>query len=241
MKAQPIISDALRLIGQVHPGQTPADAELAEGLLVLNALLDSWSIERLNIIVVGSALYDLVTATGAYTIGPGGTFNQARPIKIERANIKVVDGGAATHWLRLGPLGLLTAKEWAAIIEPGATATVPEALYYDHAFPLGNINLWPVPVFTGTAPKIELFYWNALTAFPDLNTTDVSLAPGYDAALKYNLALVLAPRHGVAPPQAVVAAAAETKAAIRALNVALPDAEPPAGPLNAVPPTQGAS
>jgi len=213
VRAGSIITDALRLIGWLRVGQTAAPAELAEGLIILNAMLESWDTEGLNIVVVGSARYDLVTATGSYTIGPGGDFNALRPLAITRATLYA--GG-----VRIGPLRLLKPEEWAAITEPAAQSTAPRLLYYDRAFPLGLLNLWPVPTFTGTAPQLELYTWSALPAFPDVDTTAVALAPGYDAALRYGLALMLASRFRVKPSEALVSAAAESKATIQALNAA---------------------
>jgi hypothetical protein len=231
-----LIRRALQLLGAIDPGETPNASEMEDARLALNALLDSWSTERLNIYTIGAALYPLVTTQAAYTIGSatggsGGDLVAVRPIKIDRANAVLTD--AATKLIRL-PLEIIDAKRWAEIRSRAATASVPELLYYDHAVPQATISVYPTPTFTGTAPQLELFTWAALTAFADL-VTAVYIAPGYDRALTYNLAIEIAPEFGREPSGAVIAVAREAKAAIRAMNAALYGVEPPAGPLNAVP------
>jgi hypothetical protein len=44
-----LIKGSLRLLGATATGETPSSEEQADALATLNALLDSWSLERLMI------------------------------------------------------------------------------------------------------------------------------------------------------------------------------------------------
>ena len=233
MTATVLISGALRLLGEiVAPGQTAAPEELAEGLTALNAMLDNWSTERLNIYAISVAAYTLVTTQQVYGIGPAGgaTFAAPRPIKIELAAILSLNPSGA---LVRSELELIDQAHWQALAVKSASSSVADRLYYDHGAPNGNLYLWPVPVFTGTAPQLELSTWAAL-AFADL-TTPAFFAAGYELAIRYNLAVQMASLFGVEPTAATIETAREAKAAIRAINAATPDGEPPTGALNALP------
>jgi hypothetical protein len=231
MNATQLIYSAERLIGEVQgPGQTLSTAELADGLATLNALLASWSIERLIVPSIAIAAYALTTTQQSYPIGPGAAapFNVARPIRIESAGILVPDGGQAGTKLRMA-MKIIQQAEWSKITAKSASATVPSLLYYDHAGIVGNLNLWPNFVSTA-ATQIELATWQALLAFPDV-VTDQPMLPGYDRAIIYNLAIDLAGAFGVEPPASVVMIARQAKAAIEAMDA---DGVPKSAPPNSV-------
>lgn len=184
MTATQMIYRACRLLGYAHQGTAiPADV-LNEGLDTLNDLISNWRIQSLLVFRIAEATYTLVVNQASYTIGPSGaTFTAARPAYIKDANLLISTG------VRM-PLGILRdSSEWANIRDRPVTDSIPLVLYYDPTVPNGTINLWPSP---GSAYQIELYTWAQLTAFSDL-TTDVVLAPGYENALKYNLAMDMAP------------------------------------------------
>ena len=61
--------------------------------------------------------------------------------------------------------------------------------------------------------------WKPLSTLAAL-TTSLSLPPGYERALRYALALELAPEYGRQVSEIVMAAAVESKAAIKRMNIA---------------------
>jgi len=80
-----LIKGSMRLIGAIDPGETPATSEAADALSALNAMLDSWSLERLIVYNVAHASQNVVAYTQEYTAGIGGTWNMAvRPAKVEK-------------------------------------------------------------------------------------------------------------------------------------------------------------
>jgi len=229
--ASDIVLAAHRLIGLIRVGQAAAANESAESLLALNALVENWSVERLNIFSIGHAGYALTSGQQVYTYGPGGNFNGPRPIKIVSAFVQIGSGGAGNHSYALD---LMDETGWRAIRQRGATSEVARKMYCDYAFPSSTIYLWPQPLFTGSV-TLELETWTQLQGWATL-ATDVPLATGYLRALEYALAVELGPHFGLPIKPEVAQIADEAKAAIRALNGAPSSTDTTgAAPLNATP------
>lgn len=207
MTGASVIQAALRMIGVIGEGETPSASESQDALTALNAMLDAWNNEKAKLYTQAVASLSLTTATQAYTWGTGGTFNTARPVRVDGAIAVVGDASEntpATDKVRI-PIDLIQdGAVWAAIRSQTAKNTFPEKVYVDGAFPLRNVKFWPVPTFAGgTAPSVEFWIWTALTAFADL-TTAYTLPPGYELAFKCNLAILLAPEYGRQVPQSVL-------------------------------------
>ena len=229
--ASDIVLAAHRLIGLIRVGQTAAANESAESLLALNALVENWSVERLNIFSIGHAGYALTSGQQIYTYGPGANFNGPRPVKIVSAFVQIASGGGGNHSYALD---LLDETAWRAIRQRGATSEVARKMYCDYAFPSSTIYLWPQPLFTGSV-TLELETWTQLQGWATL-ATDVPLATGYLRALEYALAVELGPHFGLPIKPEVAQVADEAKAAIRALNGAPSSTDTTgAAPLNATP------
>lgn len=228
MLASDLINAALRLLagGTFAAGETPSASETADGLSALNALLETWSNEQLTVYQVTNFQQALVANTQSYTMGTGGTFNTARPVKIQTPGIII---GGIRH-----DMDMLSPAEWAGLPEKGLTGVLPRAVYNDNAFPLLTLNFTPVP--SGT-PVFDAYLWVALPQFASAGTTYV-LPPAYFRALKYQLAIDLAPEYGVGVPDDVRAIAASSKQDIILLNTSnflgrlpsdLPAGPPPQG------------
>ncbi len=226
--ANAVINPALKLLGVTTQGETPSASESADALAALNAMLDNWSTERLNIFFVYNFTGAIASGTNNYTIAASATWNTPRPIRIVGASIIL---SSLTH-----PMEIVDVAGWASIKEKGTLANVPTKIYYDQAAPTGKIYLWPTP---NTISTIDLWLYSALTQFSDL-VMNVDFGSGYLRALIYNLAVEVAPQFGSVLRPEVIQVAAESKAAIRMLNAAEPGAPPPGGQLNAVAP-QGAA
>jgi len=205
-----LIEDSLRLIGVIASGETATASEAADALSLLNDMLESWSLERL---VVYSAIrreFPLTAGVGAYTIGPGGDFNVARPIKIEEAAIETQSSAPAIEY----PLDILDKNQWARIKAKGLASDIPKALFLDGAYPLATLNLYPVP---SAAHNLVIYPWEAITAFASVND-DVEFPPGYRRAIRYNLALELQPEFGGEIPPLVADIAEKSKSNIKRVN-----------------------
>jgi hypothetical protein len=217
------VNQTLRLIGVLDSGETPSTTESNDALDALNQLITSWSAAGVPIYAVAK---DTLALTGApsYTIGTGGNITTARPVKLKSA--QVVNGGVSM------PIEIVTAEVWVQIKDRTMTGKFAQQLYYDGAYPLGTLALWPSPV---TGSSLELYSLKPLAGFAALGDT-INLPPGYEHALKYNLAAVLAPDYGRALAPEVNAEATVAKAAIASLNAQVLGPPLPAmGPAAAAP------
>lgn len=204
------ITRALRLIGAVASGETPAAGEMADGLTALNGMFGSWANERLLINAIVREEFTLTAGTAQYTLGTGGTLNTARPSKIERAGLEIVTGSQTSEI----PLEIITSDKYASIAIKDLQSTLPQMVYPDGAYPLQTLSFYPVP---STANTFVMYSWKPLAAITDA-ATDISVPPGYDDAIDYNLAVRLAPEFGKPVSQEVLNLAVVTKAHIKRLN-----------------------
>ena len=211
--ASALIARALRLIRATASGETPTSAEQADCLTALNAMVDSWMLDRLTIPVVTRTTEVLVASTQDYTIGSGATIDVERPSVIQDAGL--IPAGLTSEI----PLGIFSDDEWAKIRIKSQTATFPQGVYYNHGFSssgYGTVSVWPIPT---TAPTLVLYTPDAvLTTFAAVGTSYV-VPPGYERALCYNLAMEIADEFGKQVPAAVALIAVDAKAAMQRANI----------------------
>lgn len=198
---QQFIDSTLRLIRVLDAGETPTATESDNALTALNQLIGSWS-------AAGVPIYqeskDVITLNGAvsYPI-PGG-----RPVRLTSAHV---------HYSGIAfPVAIVTSQQWTQPKDRTATSKFAKELYYDGVFPTGNISLWPI---VSAGSTLELYSLKPLTPFASLGDT-INLPPGYEQALRFGLAGVLAPEYGSALPPEVAGGAAQATSAIAAMNTA---------------------
>jgi len=187
--ANDFITRSLQLLGVADAIDTisPEDADL--GLTVLNEWMDQLGTQRNAIFTVLQKTHVLENGTTSYTIGVGGTINVARPVWIQNARL-VIDTGATTATTI--SIRLFTDDEWAQISQQSLKSSLARGIWYDHDWSagLGKIYPWPVPN-VGTT-RLELYLPTTLVEFADL-TTAYTFPPGYERAIRTNLAEELAP------------------------------------------------
>ncbi len=203
-----IIDRSLRLLGQIGSGETASSDEATDGLEALNAMLDSWRNESLMAYANEEQTLTLANADSSYTIGTSGDVNTTRPVEIEAAWI--VDSNSSY------PVRIIDDFEYALIPDKTTTSDWPDRLLYrpSMASSQGTIIVYPIPNATRT---MKLLLRTPVTAFAATSTT-VTLPPGWEKALAYNLALDLAPEFETEPSMAIVNGARESKAGIKRLN-----------------------
>lgn len=214
MNGGDLIASSLRLIGVLASGEQPSGPESADALLIAQQMVDSWQAERLSIFTVTIGEYSLVPGQQTYTLGTGGNFNAARPAKIEQASIVSLLNPAQPLEL---PLQMVNEDGWQAIPVKVITSTLPTVLYDDGGFPFRNLSFWCIPSIVS---KVRIYGWQPLSTFPDL-VTDVTFPPSYVKALRYNLAVDLAPEFGRSLPPEVAAQAISSKAVLKNMNAPL--------------------
>jgi hypothetical protein len=211
--AHDLIRGAMRLIGAVDPGEELTASEAADGLELLNELLESLSNEGLACHQILQENFALSSGVASYTVGSGATFNTTRPLNILSAFLR--DSG--TDY----PLGILTREEYDRI-QGKTTQSQPEYLLYTPSVANGVITLYGVPAKAyAVTDGLYINSQKQLQQFTGL-TTAIVLPPGYKRMLRYNLAPELAPEYNRKVPDAVLAIARESKAAVKRLNSRTP-------------------
>lgn len=211
MTGQDLITGALRLIGVVASGESLDASQATDGLSALNDMLDSWSNDSLLIYDKVRETFNLLNAQKTYAWGTGAAdFNSSRPLKVEEFLIQV-PGVSPVNEI---PCDILTKEQYTDILIKDLASTFPQKCYPDYGYPNVNINVWPVPNQT----VVGVFYsWKALSQIAALTTT-VSLPPGYARALRFNLAIELAPEYGKAITPEIAAIAVEAKEMLERTN-----------------------
>lgn len=211
MTAQDLINGALRLIGVLAVGEDPSAEESNDAFSSLNDMIDTWSNQSLLIFNNSYETLPLVVNQQSYQWGVGAAdFTSARPQSIQDINWQQV---TATTTLEL-PIEILNEDQWAAISIKGITSNIPTRCWLANTYPYATLYLWPKPAVSG---NIVVWSWKPLADISALNST-LSLPPGYQRALRYNLALELAPEYGKNPSELVVSHAIESKANLKSMN-----------------------
>lgn len=208
-----IITRAVRLLGAVAQGTPLPAGDAADGLAALNSMLEAWNINSLDVFTKNFDEYQLVPGQQVYTIGPTGNIAaapQLRPTTIDRALLKVLQ---STPNIEL-PIKMIEDQEWSEIAVKNLTSTYCTKMYSTGDFPNLSLYLWPIPTL---ANKLILWTWNQVTALADINT-DLSLPPGYERAIIYNLAMELSAEYGLMPSPVVSQIAVDSLAQVKRIN-----------------------
>jgi len=203
--ARDIIRSAMLKIGALMKNEQPSSDEANDALSSLNALLGSWSNDSLTIYARTWSTFTLSSGTASYTIGSGGAFNAARPTDILDCYIR---SGDIDY-----PMGVISDQAYNSISYK-AIQGIPEFLNYDGGYPLGTIRLYPVP---SANYSLFLLTETPLTSFASLDT-ELSMPPGVERALVYNLAIDIAPEYGQKVNALLLKTANESLGAIRIKN-----------------------
>lgn len=206
-----LIQSSMRLIGALESGETATAAEATDALAVLNDLIENWNTENLTVYSTTNQVFSLVAGQAAYTLGPTGNWNGFRPLAIESAYVKFqgIDY----------PLQLVDDDTYNSISLKTQGSPIPLWLWFNPSFPLASVVLWPVP-----ADSSVTITMTCNLQFSQLANTaaSISLPPGYTKAMRYALALELAPEYGIALRPEVIQLAQDAKADVKRINKGAP-------------------
>lgn len=195
--ARDIIKRALQANGVLTKGESPSGDEASDALNSLNSLIASWSNDSLLLFVRTSESFPLVSGQSSYTIGSGGNFNTTRPLQILTAFVRI---GSTDY-----NISIIPDTAFDKITQKSINSSIPEAMYYSSAYPLGTITLYPVPT-TGT---IYIRSEKQLTSISTLDTV-IDFPPGWERALIYNLSIDIAGDYGQPVSEATYAIAMDS-------------------------------
>jgi hypothetical protein len=185
--AADMVNLALKNASLLGVGQTALAEDINDVFRLLNGMLGLWSRNRWLI----WHLIDISVPTPSstqreYSIGPGGDFDFPRPDRLEAAYFRQFIANPAGSGPVDFPLTILQSMEDYAQIALKSLTTWPQAVFYDAAFPLGQV--LPVPIPNVPNSELHVLIKDTLNQFPTLDTPS-NLPPEYFEAIWSNLAL----------------------------------------------------
>lgn len=213
--ARDICTLALKEAGVLGVGQTALAEDINDTFTLLNRMMAQWQQKRWIV----PSLYDIgAIANGAKSnpIGPGQFWNAQRPSKVQAAYFIQTGNNIPTNGPNAVsfPLIPIFSYENYAQLALKQLATWPQYFFYDNAFPVGNVFIWPIPDATyevhlilkspigfmveledGVIANAGLGYTNGnyigvpfqnLTGFGNGGTADVIVAGGIVVAVDIN-------------------------------------------------------
>lgn len=186
--ARDVIRQALLFAQAIDPNEEISPVEFQDGLALLNAMLDHWSVQQIQVPVVTRESFALTIGKHDYSIGPAGFLATDRPIEILDAYI--TDSGGSDQQLRE-----MSRKDYGRLTTKGTNGR-PRRYFFDLGVSDRNIFLDHAP---GEAMTLHLASIKPMANASNITDT-VEFGPGADMALFTNLAVWMAPQYGVAPP-----------------------------------------
>jgi hypothetical protein len=210
-----LIASAMRDLGALGVSEVPTDDEAQDALIVLNDMIGTWKTEKLMSFSMSQVELSYPVLKAQYTIGPGGDFDVARPMRIESAyNRQYTDTTPNDYEIYVTN----NYEDYANIITKGTNSTLVTCLYYDATYPLGNIYLWPIP--SDSSYKLVLWTWGIIDEFSSINDV-ITLSPGSSRALRSNLAIELSARYGREVVPSLARIANDSKAQLKRYNLSV--------------------
>lgn len=282
VNCQEIIKGAMRLIGAIASGETPAAAEISDGREALNMLVKSWVAEGIGLWLNQEVILFLEKSENSYTLGPTGDHCTASSVKTEiktaassgdgtidvdsitgisdgdfigielddgtlqwttingapagdtitlTANLTddvAVDNHVYTYTSKIPrpleviearrvyaddiqvPLEIVSRDEYMALSDKTSTGA-PIQAYYDPQLTNGVLYVWQA--CNDVQERIRMTVKRPVEDF-DANTNDADFPQEWLRALKFNLAIEIAPEYGKEPSNTVIVKAEETKDAV---------------------------
>ena len=213
--AMSAIQSTLEKMKVYAPGVSVNAADSARMLDIMQKMLDSWSNERLACYANLDQSFPLVANKQSYTIGPTGSPDITAP-----RPLAILTGPGAAYLVDVNqnryPINVVEQDQWNAIGLLNETSDLPDTLFYDPQFPLGIINIFPLPLLAYTV------YFDARLQLQSISNlaTAFSLPPGYMKAIIDNLAVEAWPwfKQGD-PPLKMVETAGKSLGNIKRTNI----------------------
>ena len=203
------INRALRLLGVLAEGETPAASVSQDSLMALNQMIDSWNTERLAVFSTQDQIFTWPAGFINRTLGPTGDFSGNRPILLDDATYYRDPGTNVSFGIKM-----INQQQYDGIAVKTVTSTYPQVLFINMTYPNVDMYIYPKPT-----RDLE---WHFISVEeldrPATLTTDILFPPGYLRAFTYNLAMEIAPEFGVEPSPQVTRIAMTSKRNLKRIN-----------------------
>ena len=174
--ARDVISLAYKEAGILAVGQTLLAEDVNDGLIYLRQMVAQWQRKRwlvpslIDISTVGNGLI-------SNPIGNGQFWNIPRPDKIQGGYVIQLNTGSTPVSLPLYPI--FSYEDYIQLTIKNLN-TLPDHFFYDGAYPVGNVFIWPIPSSTWEVHllvKAQLGLTTAIAAF-NIVTAGLGLTNG---------------------------------------------------------------
>jgi hypothetical protein len=182
-----LIAAALRKLGVLSGGSSPETYQINDGTQALNALVKSLQTDGMPLWAIKTYTFTTVAGDADYPIGPGQTYDTAKPLRIFQAW-----RNQSTNYSNV-PMNIYTNYNY-DLLPLAISSGTPVNLYYQPMRDYGMINLWPKP--NDSVTSISIRYQ---APFEDMTsaTDDLDFPSEWAEAVIYLLAVRLAPEYGV--------------------------------------------
>ena len=203
------INRALRLLGVLAEGETPAASVSQDSLMALNQMIDSWNTERLAVFSTQDQMFTWPAGFINRTLGPSGDFVGNRPILLDDATYYRDPSTNVSFGIKA-----INQQQYDGIAVKTVTSTYPQVILVNMTYPNIDMYIYPKPT-----RDLEWHFISVeeLTQ-PATLTTDILFPPGYLRAFTYNLAMEIAPEFGVEPSPQVTRIAMTSKRNLKRIN-----------------------
>lgn len=206
---QELIYSALRFANVSASGETPSNTSRDDCFAELKRLISSWSAEQLVCYNHVTESFSLSSGTMTYTWATGGTFNSARPVKVTGATAV---SGSFTRALEVLPMHEARKR---TNNPDGATVVLPSVLGWDQGFASMNILIFPPP--SSSPGTLTVNSIKPITE-PSSVGDSITLPPGWELALRANLAAWASQEWRGTISEGLAALAQTSKAALAQVN-----------------------
>ena len=202
-----IIKGALRNLTVIAQGETPSASDIADGAEALNALIKQWQTEGCKLWLYDEEELSLTANSQSYTIGSGGNLDTTKPIEIMSARYHYNTSGIDI------PMTALSRDEYFDLplkSSPGVPLNYyPDYQTGDYVY----FYIWPI-ITSATSDTIKMTLKTEVEDF-DSASNDADFPKEWLRALKFNLAVDLAPEYGREAGQTLVALAVSSKQMVK--------------------------
>jgi hypothetical protein len=162
-----------------------------------------------------------ITSTGAqsYSVGPGGNISSIpRPDRLEDAFFRQTIQSQPNQIDY--PLQIIQARETYDQIALKQLSSFPSYIFYDSAFPLGNIYPWPIP--QSAIYEIHIVTKEAIAVFSSLGQI-LAMPPEHIPCMKWCLAEILRASYQLGEDKEITKMAKKSRNIIRNANTQIPN------------------
>ena len=202
------INRALRLLGVLAEGETPAAVVSQDALMALNQMIESWNIERLSVFCTQDQVFTWPSGLISRTLGPTGDFVGNRPVLLDDSTYYVGNNGVSYG------IKFINQDQYNGIAVKTVTSTFPQVIFVNETYPNVEMYVYPRP----TQDLVWHFISVQELSQPATLATSLLFPQGYLRAFVYNLAMELAPEFGVEPSPQVKRIAMTAKRNLKRIN-----------------------